>query len=214
MEIFELEVAVNNISRNMEMEPPSLRAARFGSGMAAMNGCAPQNRHSRESGDPAWVWVRFRRRLDSRLRGSDEEVRGPAGERGFTLIELMVVIVIVGLAAAAVVLAVPDAGGSVQAEAERFAARAKAARDSAVVEARPVALAIDGAGYRVERRVGGGWQAAGAFDWAEGTSAQAIMARTRFDTTGMAEPLSLTLRRGDRTVAVDIGADGNVRVRR
>ena len=126
----------------------------------------------------------------------------------------MVVIVIIGLAAAAVVLAVPESGGSVQAEAERFAARVKAARDAAIVEARPAALAVDGAGYGFERRVGGAWQPAARHDWAEGTSVEASAARTRFDSTGLAEPLSLILRRGEQAAAVDIGADGSVHVRR
>ena len=57
---------------------------------------------------------------------------------GFTLVELMVVLFIIGLAATAVVLAVPEQGGSLQAEAERFAARAKAARDGIAI---PDALA-------------------------------------------------------------------------
>ena len=63
----------------------------------------------------------------------------------------MVVIVIIGLAASVVVLAMPDPGGGVAAEAERFAARAKAARDLAIVEARPAMLSVDAAGYQVSR---------------------------------------------------------------
>ena len=38
--------------------------------------------------------------------------------------------------------------------------------------------------------------------------------RTRFDATGTADPLNVTLRRGNRTVAVIIGNDGTVRVER
>ena len=133
---------------------------------------------------------------------------------GFTLIELMVVIAIIGLATAAVVLSVPDTGGSVRAEAERFAARAKAARDSAIVESRPVALVLDGAGYRIERRIDDAWRPAADYDWTEGTAIEASAARTRFDSTGLAEPLSLILRRRGRSAAVDIGTDGTVHVRR
>jgi general secretion pathway protein H len=138
-------------------------------------------------------------------------------ESGFTLIELMVVIVIIGLAAAAVVLAVPERGGSLQAEAERFAARAKAARDAAIVEARPMALQVGAAGYEVARRSGGEWEVTARHNWAEGTNVEAFGqsgARIRFDSTGLAEPLSLTLRRGERRIAVEIGHDGNVHVRR
>jgi general secretion pathway protein H len=138
-------------------------------------------------------------------------------ESGFTLIELMVVLVIVGLAAAAVVLALPEPGGSLQAEAERFAARAKAARDSAIIESRPVALLVGPDGYALSRRTGGAWRAAARYDWAEGTQADAggaSAARSRFDSTGLAEPLHLVLRRGERRVAIDIGPDGAIHVRR
>ncbi len=136
---------------------------------------------------------------------------------GFTLVELMVVLVIIGLAATAVVLAVPEQGGSLLAEAERFAARAKAARDSAIVEARPVALTIDAGGYGIARRRGGEWQPGPRHGWGEGTVAEvsgASAAGTRFDSTGLAEPLTLILRRGDRQAAVRIGGDGNVHVQR
>jgi len=136
---------------------------------------------------------------------------------GFTLVELMVVLVILGLASAAVVLAIPDRGGSLQAEAERFAARAKAARDSAIVESRPVALLIDGGGYAVARRTGGEWVPAPRHEWVDGTEAEAsglTGGRIRFDSTGLAEPLNLILRRGGRQVAVQVGHDGEVHVRR
>ena len=156
--------------------------------------------------------------MDSRFRGSDGRgARHGADQSGFTFIELMVVIVIIGLAATAVVLAMPETGGSLQSEAERFAARAKAARDSAILESRPVALQIGSGGYSVARRVRGEWRPAGEYRWADGTGAEVggeAQGETRFDSTGMAEPLFLTLRRGERRVAVRIGADGNVRVQR
>ena len=127
---------------------------------------------------------------------------------GFTLVELMVVIVIIGLAAAAVVLTVPEPGGSLRSEAERFAARAKAARDDAILDARPASVAVGPGGYDVARR-----RERVHYDWVEGTQA-ALSGRIRFDPTGLAEPAQLILRRGDRRAAVDIGEDGNVQVQR
>jgi general secretion pathway protein H len=131
-----------------------------------------------------------------------------ARTNGFTLVELMVVIVIIGLATAAVVLTLPERGGSLAAEAERFAARAKAARDDAILDSRPASVAVGPGGYDIARRRG-----AVHYDWVEGTRAE-LSGRIRFDPTGLAEPAHLNLRRGDRRAAVDIGEDGNVRVAR
>ncbi len=65
-------------------------------------------RHSRQSASPVGFGARLRRRLDSRFRGSDG--RGEAAdEDGFSLVELMVVIVIIGLLATVVIINVMPA---------------------------------------------------------------------------------------------------------
>lgn len=133
-------------------------------------------------------------------------------EHGFTLVEMMVVLVIFGLAATAVVLSLPDAGGSLASEAERFAARAKAARDNAIIESRAAAVAVGPVGYDLYRRADGQWQAVAHHDWVAGTTVEG--GRTRFDSTGLAEPLYVTLRRGERRAAVEIRGDGTIHVRR
>ena len=139
-------------------------------------------------------------------------MRHPARLAGFTLVELMVVLVIIGLAATAVMLAMPEPGGSLHSEAERLAARAKAARDGAIVEARPARLRIDNEGYVLERRDDGEWHAAARHEWARETEVEPEAAQVRFDTTGLAEPLALALRRGDARVEVRIASDGSVHV--
>jgi general secretion pathway protein H len=136
-------------------------------------------------------------------------------QEGFTLVELMVVLVIIGLAGAAVMLSMPEAGGSLAGEAERFAARAKAARDTAVLESRPVALQLGRGGYEVARREGGAWRVEARYEWAERTTSDVggqSEASIQFDSTGYAEPARVTLRRGDERRAVDIGGDGGVHV--
>jgi len=129
---------------------------------------------------------------------------------GFTLVELMVVLVILGLASAAVILTMPERGGSLVAEAERFAARTKAARDNAILDSRAASVAVGPGGYDVTRR-----SEAAHYDWVAGTQPELSggrEGRIRFDATGLADPARIVLRRGGRLVAVDIGGDGNVHV--
>jgi len=140
---------------------------------------------------------------------------------GFTLVELLVVIVIVGLLGAAVVVAVPDGRPTLTAEAERFAARLVRAREEAVLTNRPVTVRVDAVGYGFETRRRGAWTALeeGPFRptaWESGGApvlpqdAEAV--RIGFDVTGAAEPAVVTLAREARTARVVVDAAGRVRV--
>jgi general secretion pathway protein H len=141
-------------------------------------------------------------------------------QSGFTLVELLIVLTIVGLMSAAVVIAMPDQRGSLVSEAERFAARANAAQEQAVMDARPMAIRVTDAGYGFDRRERGEWQALNVkpftdYAWSQGTRAavgQQGIARIVFDTTGTAEPLRLLLVREEEQVLVEIGHDGRINV--
>jgi len=144
------------------------------------------------------------------MRGAPDHVRDEPN--GFTLVELMVVLVIVGLVSAAVILTLPGRGGRLTSEAERFAARAKAAHDDAILDSRAATIAIGPAGYVVTRR---GEES--HYDWVPGTEpalSGGSAGRIRFTATGLADPAELVLRRGGRAVAVEIGGDGNVQLAR
>jgi general secretion pathway protein H len=144
-----------------------------------------------------------------------------SNDRGFTLIELMVVITIVALASAVVIFAIPDPRGRLIDEAEHFAARTLAARDDAIVQGRDVRVWVTPAGYGIERRRRGAWEQAGdkpfrPVQWMEGTGAlvgasgrQAIV----FDATGApASPVVVTLARDNVRATVAVAANGAIRV--
>lgn len=138
--------------------------------------------------------------------------RTRAARSGFTLVELLMTVAIIGLAAGAVVLSMPDPRPAVGQEAERLAARLAAARDEAVLSNRPVAVEATTTGYAFSSFDGAVWSPLreGPFKdeaWQAGTvlTASAEPARVVFDPTGTADPVSLTLVRdgGVRTVVVD-----------
>jgi general secretion pathway protein H len=143
-----------------------------------------------------------------------------SSEHGFTLVELMVVMAIIGLATGMAVLTMPDARGDLHTDAERFAARVRGAQDAAVIEARDIALTVRADGYSFSRNLSGRWVpiATKPFapqHWAEG--AQAIVgnagsARVVFDTTGSGTPMDVTLVRDAQSVRIHVGGDGTVRV--
>lgn len=141
---------------------------------------------------------------------------------GFTLVELLVVITIVALLSGAVALTLPDPRGRLTEDAARFAARVRAAHDSAIIEARSVSVWVSAQGYGFDRRAGGSWQPISekplrVSRWA--ADIRALIAsdepreRVIFDSTGLAnQPLGVRLRRGDDAVTILIGAGGDVTI--
>lgn len=137
-------------------------------------------------------------------------------DEGFTLVEMLVVITVMALLATGVVLTLPTGGGARDA-ASRFAARAAAARDTAVLTGRPTGLWVSPSGYGFEQLREGQWQALDAKPFAQanwGRDVQASLsgqARVRFDSVGMPDrALDVGLSEDGQSSTVRIAPNGDV----
>ena len=142
-------------------------------------------------------------------------------ERGFTLIEMMVVLLLVGLASSMVMLNLPSGGARLSDEAEYLAARIQYAQQEAVLTNRSVeiVLAANDSSFRVQRR--GRWIAlvVGPFKsrpWGEGLSVSlpgvAVRRAVRFDSSGATDPTTIRMTARGRSIDLIINRQGRVQI--
>lgn len=114
-------------------------------------------------------------------------------EAGFTLVELMVVLVIVGLMASIVILSLPNGSDALDDDAQRFAARTAALRDNAILQSRPMAVQVTPSGYSFLARREGSWDVMAdkpfvSTNWSSGITAavgEAGSLLISFESTGL-----------------------------
>ncbi|HEX5694250.1 MAG TPA: GspH/FimT family protein [Arenimonas sp.] len=142
-------------------------------------------------------------------------------ERGFSLVELLVVLTVFGLLGAAVLLTVPGGGARLGDQADQLSAHLQRAREEAVLGNRAIALRVDAGGYRFERRGWEGWQVLAAAplharQFPDGVRADFAgrdqVARFEFDATGAAVPAEVVLRGGDAALRLALQPSGEVRI--
>jgi general secretion pathway protein H len=145
---------------------------------------------------------------------------GETPDSGFTLIEMLVVLTILGLTAGAILLTVPDSRRSLIQEAERFAAGLVRAKEEAVLTNRTVDVQITPEGYAFGVTSRGlhrplDQRPFGSVAWSEDTTAIVLgdqRSRIAFDSTGIATPVAVDLFRNDGRVRVRVDMAGSVKI--
>jgi general secretion pathway protein H len=80
--------------------------------------------------------------------------------KGFTLIEIMIVVVIAAILMGAVVISFPDSSNDrLKEQGERFSALILLAQDESILQSEDFALSINDAGYSFYRRADATWEA-------------------------------------------------------
>jgi general secretion pathway protein H len=139
-----------------------------------------------------------------------------AAAAGFSLVEMMTVLFLIGLVAGGVMLTRGRGGDSLGSEGDRLAVSIREARDLALLRNRPVAIRFTPEGYETLIRSRSGWRPAeegdGFIAWMEGSSARIETSGSGdallFDATGLAEPARITIYRQGRVHSLAVTADG------
>ena len=140
---------------------------------------------------------------------------------GFTLVELLAVLAVIGMAGAAVALTLPADSGVLDREAAQFGARLVRAQEEAILGTRAIEVTATSAGYGFTRQDFDRWQPLeerpfGNVLWTEGTAARMPRGQEQvsfhFDPDGAASEQSLTLVRGASARRVAVDTAGKVQI--
>ena len=141
-------------------------------------------------------------------------------EAGFTLVEDMVTLLLIGLLTGVALLTLPSGGANLSREAEQLAVRIRHAQREAMLTNRTVEIVVGAAGSRTRVRRAGRWEdlSDGPLrprPWDAGVRAamgEKDMHGVRFDPSGAADPATIRLSSDDRTVELTVDAQGQVAI--
>jgi len=89
------------------------------------------------------------------------------GDAGFTLVEIMAVLFIIGLMSAAIVLSFPESKSDLEVQAEHLTVRLNAMAQDSLVTGKVSAVGINQEGYALYHYAEGEWESFRSEDWAD-----------------------------------------------
>ncbi len=154
------------------------------------------------------------------LKGTD--TRATTHDAGFSIIELMVVVFVIGLVASFIVLSAPRQGSDLVRNTERVAAVLSQASDEAVVSGNTYGALFEGNTVHLVRRDDGIWNrlATGVVHLPAELRVTPVLSGNQvrpeaapdiwFDPIGMTTPARIEVSDGRQSRFIDVGADGSV----
>lgn len=141
---------------------------------------------------------------------------------GFTLIEMMMVLLIIGLMSSAVLLTVPDKEPTAKAFTENMVRELNLAAQTSLLSGQPAALGLTRDGYGIYAFRGERWAAPPLVRWPENTSVRfaknnlllelpvSLVPLLVFEPTGQSDVFNLTLTQSGKVYALHSAGDGRI----
>ena len=148
-----------------------------------------------------------------------------ARQAGFSLVEVMVTLLIMGLMASAVILNLPEQEDKLEAQVKKLALHLHMASQTSIIEQSIVGVKFDEDGYSLSRYNGAEWTSYLTYEFDESAIPQISLIKNgtnldmkklrkstipaiQYDMTGLVSPFSVVFLYGTQKITLKIAADG------
>ena len=165
---------------------------------------------------------RFNAKPKTRLCVQPLTKRAGVGEAGFTLLEMMMVLLIIGLMSTGVLLVIPDKKPEAQNYVENLVRRLNQAAQNSMISGQPAGLGLTRDGYTLYSYDNEIWAAVHSQDWPENTNLRYEKDNRRlelpkealpvilFEPTGQSDIFALSLSQADRQFSLYSQGDSRI----
>ncbi len=173
------------------------------------------------------AWKAAKAKMPTSLAGQNKRARRTRAQSGFTLIEVMVVMLIIGLMVGAVALSLPARPNPLSVEGKAMASTFRAFAQSSMVDRKAKGIRLTKTGYELMAYQDGDWLLVQEVEYKldaaptvrllrNGAKINLEVARkiegpmVRFDSTGLATPFTLEVEDGAVTVTITGNVSGEI----